>query len=75
MKTFVKVGVTLGDPNGIGPEIILKTFSDLNYVNDAVIIIYSPVEILDYYLKILEIKMSYNILNSWPITTFTFYNS
>ena len=64
MKTFVKVGVTLGDPNGIGPEIILKTFSDLNHVNDSVIIIYSPVEILDYYLKILEIKMSYNILNS-----------
>ena len=22
MKTFIKVGVTLGDPNGIGPEII-----------------------------------------------------
>ena len=64
MKTFVKVGVTLGDPNGIGPEIILKTFSDLNHVNDSVIIIYSPVEIIDYYLKILEIKMSYNILNS-----------
>ena len=64
MKTFVKVGVTLGDPNGIGPEIILKTFSDLNHVNDSVIIIYSPVEILDYYLKILEIKMSFNVLNS-----------
>ena len=33
-------------------------------MNDSVIIIYSLVQILDYYLKILEIKMSYNILNS-----------
>ena len=64
MKTFIKVGVTLGDPNGIGPEIILKTFSDAHHVNDSIIVIYSPVEIIDYYLNILELNMSYNIINS-----------
>ena len=64
MKTFIKVGVTLGDPNGIGPEIILKTFSDAHHVNDSIIVIYSPVEIIDYYLNTLELNMSYNIINS-----------
>jgi 4-hydroxy-L-threonine phosphate dehydrogenase PdxA len=48
MKTFIKVGVTLGDPNGIGPEIILKTFSDSHHVNDSIIVIYSPVEIIKW---------------------------
>ena len=64
MKTFIKVGVTLGDPNGIGPEIILRTFSDSHLVNDSIIVIYSPVQIIDYYINILDLSLSYNILNS-----------
>jgi 4-hydroxythreonine-4-phosphate dehydrogenase len=64
MKTYIKIGITLGDPNGIGPEIILKTFSDLQNINDSIIVIYSPFEIIDYYLKFLDIKMDYNILKS-----------
>ena len=64
MKTFIKVGVTLGDPNGIGPEIILRTFSDSHLVNDSIIVIYSPIEIIDYYINILDLSLSYNILNS-----------
>jgi 4-hydroxythreonine-4-phosphate dehydrogenase len=64
MKTFIKVGVTLGDPNGVGPEIILKTFSVSQNVNDSIIIIYSPIEVIEFYLNILKIKMNYNILKS-----------
>ena len=64
MKTYIKIGITLGDPNGIGPEIILKTFSDLQNINDSIIVIYSPFEIIDYYIKFLDIKMDYNILKS-----------
>jgi len=64
MKTYIKIGITLGDPNGIGPEIILKTFSDLQNINDSIIVIYSPFEIIDYYLKFLDIKIDYNILKS-----------
>jgi 4-hydroxythreonine-4-phosphate dehydrogenase len=64
MKTYIKIGITIGDPNGIGPEIILKTFSDLQNINDSIIVIYSPFEIIDYYLKFLDIKMDYNILKS-----------
>ena len=26
MKNTIKVGITLGDANGVGPEIIIKTF-------------------------------------------------
>ena len=26
MKNNIKIGITIGDANGIGPEIIIKTF-------------------------------------------------
>ena len=28
MEKQIIVGITIGDPNGIGPEIIIKTFND-----------------------------------------------
>ena len=28
MGKQIIVGITIGDPNGIGPEIIIKTFND-----------------------------------------------
>ena len=64
MKTFIKVGVTLGDRICIVSEIILRTFSDSHLVNDSIIVIYSPVQIIDYYINILDLSVSYNILNS-----------
>ena len=57
MKTFIKVGVTLGDPNGIGPEIILKTFSDAHHVNDSIIVIYSYI---NNFPNILRVSICYD---------------
>ena len=32
-NTRLKIGITIGDMNGIGPEIILKTFADNPGIN------------------------------------------
>tara|TARA_B110001450_G_scaffold70567_1_gene66832 strand:+ start:265 stop:396 length:132 start_codon:yes stop_codon:yes gene_type:complete len=39
MKNFIKLGISIGDPNGIGIEIILKTLSEKNCLKDIIPII------------------------------------
>ena len=63
MQNFIKLGITLGDPNGIGPEIILKTLLEENSLNDIIPIIYSEVEIIEFYLTHLKIKLDINIID------------
>ena len=41
MQNFIKLGISIGDPNGIGPEIILKALSEEGSLNDIIPIIYS----------------------------------
>jgi 4-hydroxythreonine-4-phosphate dehydrogenase len=38
-KKIPVIGVTMGDPSGIGPEIILKSFSDTEISNSRIVII------------------------------------
>ena len=38
-KRIPVIGVTMGDPSGIGPEIILKSFSDTEISNSRVVVI------------------------------------
>ena len=37
MQNFIKLGVSLGDPNGIGPEIILKSLSEADGLNGCLL--------------------------------------
>ena len=57
MKDYVKpvVGVTIGDINGIGPEIILRAFSDSRFLDMCSPVIYGSVEVLDYYKRTLHL--------------------
>jgi 4-hydroxythreonine-4-phosphate dehydrogenase len=52
------IGVSIGDVNGIGPEVIIKTFSDNRILNYCVPVIYGNIGALNYHKKILE---DYNI--------------
>lgn len=63
MKNFIKLGISIGDPNGIGIEIILKTLSEKNCLKDIIPIIYSEVEIIEFFLNYLNIKLELNIIN------------
>lgn len=57
MKEISKpvVGVTIGDMNGIGPEIILKVFSDSRLLDICCPVIYGSLMALDYYKKNLHL--------------------
>jgi len=50
---MVKIGITLGDPSGISPEVLLKS---LDYLPDAIYIIYGSKRILERTSKSLSLK-------------------
>ncbi|MFN3316865.1 MAG: 4-hydroxythreonine-4-phosphate dehydrogenase PdxA, partial [Raineya sp.] len=47
------IGITLGDYNGIGPEIILKALSDSRLLAFCTPIIYGSLKILNKYRKLI----------------------
>jgi 4-hydroxy-L-threonine phosphate dehydrogenase PdxA len=57
MKDNVKpiVGISIGDANGIGPEIILRSFSDTRLLDLCTPIIYGSFQVLEYYKKTLNL--------------------
>lgn len=64
-----KILLTLGDPNGIGPEIILKIFNDKKFLSEFDLKITGSKKILDHYasaLKISRIPSSHIIEISVP---------
>jgi 4-hydroxythreonine-4-phosphate dehydrogenase len=63
MQNFIKLGISLGDPNGIGPEIILKALSEEDTLNGIIPIIYSELDIIEFYLNHLSIKAGINIID------------
>lgn len=51
MSGFLKLGVTPGDLNGIGPELILKTFLDARMLDNITPVIYGNPKIFSFYKK------------------------
>lgn len=49
-----KIGITIGDINGIGPEVVMKTFSDQRMLNICTPVIYASVKIMTYHKKMLN---------------------
>lgn len=48
------VGITMGDINGIGPELIMKTFADPRMLKFSIPVIYGSIKILGKYKKLLN---------------------
>lgn len=67
MKT--RILVTIGDINGIGPEIILKTLKKTSFIANYDITVVSPISVLSYYAKLLKIKLSMDNFNIIPIAS------
>jgi len=53
------IGFSIGDINGIGPEILIKSLSNNNLTNLFTPLVYCNYEIIDYYSKILKITLLY----------------
>ncbi|MBI2258615.1 MAG: 4-hydroxythreonine-4-phosphate dehydrogenase PdxA [Flavobacteriia bacterium] len=62
---MIKVGITLGDINGIGPEIIIKALRDSRMFTEFTPIIYGSGRVLSFYKKTLnEEEFSYQTCKS-----------
>ncbi len=61
----LKIGVTQGDTNGIGWELILKIFSDSRVCELCTPIIYGSKKVADHYKKLIEVEeFSFYIVSS-----------
>lgn len=57
------IGITIGDFNGIGPELILKTFSNELVFNYCTPVIYANAYIFKYYANLLDYSpLNFNIV-------------
>lgn len=56
MSDKIKVGISIGDINGIGMEIILKTFADKTANFDFIPVVYGSSKVASFYRKAMEIN-------------------
>jgi len=54
-KTLIKVGITLGDLNGVGPEIIIKALHDNRILTDIIPVVYGSNKVISHYKKQLNL--------------------
>ena len=60
------IGITTGDINGIGPEVIIKTFSDPRMAELCTPVIFSSTRLLDFYKKTLpDFPLQYNVVKDF----------
>ena len=59
MNEKIRIGITQGDSNGIGYEIIIKTLADVRLLDICVPVVYGSTKAMSYYRK---------LLNADPIT-------
>ena len=53
---MIKVGITQGDINGIGYEVILKTFADIRMAEICIPVIYGSAKVAAYHRKAMELQ-------------------
>ena len=62
----IKIGITHGDINGIGYEVILKTFAEPAMLELCTPIIYGSPKVAAYHRKSLDLPTNFSIINSAP---------
>jgi len=59
-----KIGISIGDVNGIGPEVIFKTFRDERMLNMCTPIVYGSSKVMSYHKNALGIEdIQYNVIS------------
>ncbi|MBR5763426.1 MAG: 4-hydroxythreonine-4-phosphate dehydrogenase PdxA, partial [Bacteroidaceae bacterium] len=61
---MIRVAITHGDINGVGYEVIFKTFEDPTMLELCTPIIYGSPKIASYHRKVLDIQTPYVIINN-----------
>ncbi len=60
----IKVGITQGDINGVGYEVILKTFSNPAMLELCTPVIYGSPKVAAYHRKFFDLPVNFTIVNS-----------
>lgn len=60
----LKIGITHGDTNGIGYEIILKTFADVTMMELCTPIIYGSPKVASYHRKAMELPTNFTTISN-----------
>lgn len=58
------VGISIGDLNGIGSEVVLKTFEDNRMLELCTPVIFANVKIMSYLKKVYELTMNFHGIDS-----------
>lgn len=64
MSEKIVVGITQGDVNGIGYEIILKTFADPAMFEFCIPVVYGSPKIATYHRKVVESQTNFTVVDS-----------
>jgi 4-hydroxythreonine-4-phosphate dehydrogenase len=79
MTEQIKIGITLGDINGIGPEVVIKALQDNRILTNCTVVIYGSTKVLAAHKKTIEGEFAYqsikenekpdpkkiNVINCW----------
>lgn len=60
----IRVGITHGDINGIGYEVILKAFSDPTMLELCTPVVYGSPKVAAYHRKAMDIQTNFSIINA-----------
>ena len=60
----IKIGITQGDINGVGYEVILKTFADPAMLELCTPVIYGSPKVAAYHRKSLDLSTNFSIISS-----------
>lgn len=64
MSERIVVGITAGDVNGIGYEVILKTFGDPTMFEFCTPVVYGSPKVMTYHRKTIESATNFNVVDS-----------
>ncbi len=64
MQRKIRVAITHGDTNGIGYELILKTFSEPTILDLCTFIVYGSPKIATYHRKAINSEVSFNLIRT-----------
>ena len=63
-RNKIRVGITQGDINGVGYEVIFKTFSDPVMLDMCTPIIYGSPKVAAYHRRALDLQANFSIINT-----------
>ncbi|OQX54488.1 MAG: 4-hydroxythreonine-4-phosphate dehydrogenase PdxA [Candidatus Cloacimonas sp. 4484_209] len=63
-KIMTKIGITIGDPSGIGPEVIIKSLNILRKIEKSQFTILAPYGFLEEYAKRINIPLTLPTVNN-----------